>query len=99
MKPAISVGGRTGTAHNPTVGEWGTFRRGVPGLWPGTPRLQSWEDVTRGTVQRVSSTSSEVLPHLGLYLCLIYAQSRRNTMPGLWQQPTRCLPKAASSRE
>ncbi len=45
MKPAISVGGRTDTAHNPTVGEWGTPRCGTPGLWPGTPRLQSWEDV------------------------------------------------------
>jgi hypothetical protein len=39
MKPAISVGGRTGTAHNPTAYEWGTSRRGLPDLWSGTPRL------------------------------------------------------------
>ena len=32
MKPAISVGGRTGTAHNPTAYEWGTSRRELPGL-------------------------------------------------------------------
>ena len=46
MKPAISVGGRTGTAHNPTAYEWGTSRRGLPGLWSGTPRLKPWEDVS-----------------------------------------------------
>jgi len=37
MKPTISVGGRTGTAYNPTAYEWGTSRRGLSGLWPETP--------------------------------------------------------------
>jgi hypothetical protein len=32
MKPAISVGGRIGMAHSPTADEWGTSRRGLPGL-------------------------------------------------------------------
>ncbi|MFO7925498.1 MAG: hypothetical protein ACQET5_08460 [Halobacteriota archaeon] len=39
MKPDSSVGGRTDTAHNPTAYEGGPARRGLPGLWSGTPRL------------------------------------------------------------
>jgi hypothetical protein len=48
MKPAISVGGRTGTAHNPTVrcDEWGTSRSRGTVCDRGIPRLQSWEDVS-----------------------------------------------------
>ena len=49
MKPAIPVGGRTGTAHNPTVrcDEWGTSRSRGTVCDRGTPRLHSWEDVRR----------------------------------------------------
>jgi len=49
MKPAISVGGRTGTAHNPTADEWGTSRSRDTVCDRGTPRLQPWEDVRDGT--------------------------------------------------
>ena len=48
MKPAISVGGRTGTAHNPTVGEWETSRS-----WPPSVTVElhhSWEDVSSSSL-------------------------------------------------
>jgi hypothetical protein len=47
MKPAISVGGRTGSAHNPSVSdEVGTSRSRGTVCDRATPRLQSWEEVS-----------------------------------------------------
>ena len=68
MKPAISVGGRTGTAHNPTAYEWGTSRRGLPGLWSGTPRLKPWEDVS----SVVSFEETESVSSAGVLISVLY---------------------------
>jgi DNA-binding transcriptional ArsR family regulator len=58
MKPAIRVGGRTGTVHNPTVCEWGPSRSRGTVCGRGTPRLQSLEDVSPAVVAAMDSASA-----------------------------------------
>jgi len=83
MKPPIPAWGRTGTAHDPTVGAWGPVRRGVPGLWPGTPRVQSCEDVRSTNRSSPSGAWRRYIPRVSSPVSAARSTIRRRQQVGV----------------
>ena len=83
MKPVIPAWGRTGTAHDPTVGAWGPVRRGVPGLWPGTPRVQSCEDVRSTNRSSPSGAWRRYIPRVSSPVSAARSTIRRRQQVGV----------------